>query len=156
MSELNNRLALLPSDYQKFLKSGFIESVAESATETYQLSSEQLNALTASLYLFLLFEMGTREFVESLMKDVGLSHDDTRAVSSTLFDALPENFPWELANKTGIDIEISDLENTISRLENIRTMSNDMEAHSANEQTHTSSQDAILGDNVPRWDSENS
>lgn len=165
MSILTERLELLPASYKAFLEGGFVEGVSESVTEHYLLSTEQAEQFTNSLYLFLLFFLTTEDFIRSLINEVKLSPDQTRGLCETLFEALPENFPWELANRDTVQQEIASLEKTVSELSSMRTMQSDMQQQHTPvvEKTYVSSQDALLNQptpfdqprpTTPRWDTE--
>lgn len=156
MDKITEQLNILPPDYRDFVLSPFSGAIAESIRAQYELSAVDENDVQDGILLFLLFLLTEKGLVSFFERETSLSREDAVAAVDATLALLPDDFPWELVTDSNLSDEISALEETVSRLEPLRTMASDMRTHEQ-ELAHTSNQSDLLSQRAagPGWETDN-
>lgn len=173
--DIKQRMDELPIGYRDFINSGFATEAASVLGSVENLSLEQVKIFESSVLLYLLFFVEKRDIVQILINE-GVSDKAATSLVFALEESLPdfakqgEESLLETDSVSDLETEIATTEHDLASLQNVRTMSHDMEVAQGHPvmqvptagTTYQSSQADILRptapaavvNEAPRWDTE--
>lgn len=173
---IENRMLQITAEYRLFIESDFIETAVAEFSQSIGLSGRALEVLENALTIYLLAILDHDQTVLFISRHCDLLPSDSEILWTALELVIPEQIKKNIEvlqktqNVTVLQAEISAAEHDLASLQNVRTMSHDMEVAQGHpimpapvtETTYQSSQADILRPPVaaptvnetPRWDTE--
>ena len=175
-SIIQSRLQILAPEYQEYVLSDEIDTIANTLGQEEGLHESQIDILVNGYRLWLLFFFDRQALVEFISSDAEATLEIAERLVSGFFLVLPDGLKGiQLAAYTALsetqapealnlESEIKKAEEELESLHPIRTMAEDMQHAKKEESVHSSSQENLLqkdsdsstpsNSSAPRWGSE--
>ncbi len=160
-SILSQRAEKMEPIYRDYILSGDISVIANDFSHSHNLDKNSATALENGIFLFALFFIDRKSFIEFIMENCDLKESDANVLVEAILLSFPINiremhrkaslliFAEQIGDNSDLTSDIAETEAAISNLEAVRTMAKDNQIidQQHKEEVHTSTQSAILNKN---------